>query len=63
MVWLGKGKRQRPVSVTEERNALGWELLDKSTSPERKEEILKRIEELRQLGETFKKEGKTSGNY
>lgn len=62
MVWLGKGKRQRPVSVTEERNQLGWELLDKSTSPERKEEILNRIEELKQLGETFK-EGKTNENH
>ena len=37
----GKGDRQRPSQIDKEEESLRWELIDKKTTKERKEEILR----------------------
>ena len=43
---MGKGSDRRPKLITLEEEDLRWELI--SASPERKKEIKKRLEELKQ---------------
>ncbi len=43
----GKGSARRLRLITCEENDLRWELLDKKTTPGRKEAIKKRLEEIK----------------
>lgn len=38
---MSKGSNRRPTVVQEEENSLRWELVSSSTTPERRQEILK----------------------
>ena len=45
----GKGDRQRRKQLSNKENDLRWELLGKGITPERKEQILAELEELKHL--------------
>lgn len=43
----GKGSKRRPTSVNETEENLRWELIKSTTTPERKDEIKRKLEQLR----------------
>ena len=43
----GKGDTQRPRQITAEEENLRWELAFNAANPKRKEEILKRLDEIK----------------
>lgn len=47
----GKGSFRRPTSVNETEENLRWELIKSTTTPERKEEIKRELEKLRNGGD------------
>ncbi len=44
---MGKGSKRRPTQISNVENDLRWELFKSSTPPERKEEILKQLERIK----------------